>query len=443
MGIDSNRPAAILIRPMGNADVIELPNPGGRVDLLVMAAECSGDELGAQLIREYTAINPGAIICAIGGDGMRLSGAQFLFPLANHAAMGIWEVLRQGCFFLRFFRAAVHWICRHRPRRVCFIDSPSLHLRIAKRLTKLHISVHGGGDVALYHYVAPQVWAWGPNRRFAMASMLDALAVLFPFEVAVFSDTNLPTTCVGHPFARRNCPSPVCYEENHRILLLPGSRRAMVCHNFPTMLDTFARLVEDDGRWEAICPYPTEQIHEILRQKIRRHPSLAEKIHPVPIANGMVRPIGAQLALVCAGTMSLRCAMEGIPGIVICRVHPITHAIGRHLVRVRFLAMANLLLGYECYPEYVQRAANPATLAEKLRQFVHGRREFAEVARELHRHLRGGEMTPGEWLSAAQPRVENGQKQVGDEVAGGNQQCVDQHDADDGGMVAARDGFDE
>ncbi|MDR3117167.1 MAG: hypothetical protein LBT98_01155 [Puniceicoccales bacterium] len=390
--------------------IAPLPEPPGRVDLLVMAAECSGDELGALLIREYAELNPGAAICAIGGGAMRRCGAQFLFPLADHAAMGIWEVLRQGMFFYRFFHAAVDWICRHRPKKVCFIDSPALHLRLAQRLAKLGISHRGGGDVYLYHYVAPQVWAWKPERRFAVARHLDGLAVLFPFEVASFADTDLPTTCVGHPFSRRDRLSPVCYEENGRILLLPGSRRATVRHNFPPMMATFSRLAEENSSFEAICPYPTDEIQAILEQHIDRHPRIAERIHPVPIADGLLRPIGAQLALVCAGTMSLQCALEGIPGVVICRVNPLTYAIGRRLVRVPFLAMANLLLGYECYPEYVQGAVQPAVLAEQLVRFIHGRREFAEVSRELHRHLRSGDMTPGEWLSrAAQAGIEEGE----------------------------------
>jgi lipid-A-disaccharide synthase len=390
--------------------IVPLPEPERRVDLLVMAAECSGDELGAPLIREYAELHPDAAICAVGGNAMRQSGAQFLFPLADHAAMGVWEVLRQGLFFYRFFQAAVDWICRHRPRKVCFIDSPALHLRLAQRLTKLGVSHRGGGDVHLYHYVAPQVWAWKPERRFVLARHLDALAVLFPFEVNSFADTTLPTTCVGHPFARRDHRSPICYDENNRILLLPGSRRATVLHNLPPMLATFARLAEENPALEAVCPYPTEAIRMILEQRITRLPKWEARIHPVPIAEGGIQPIGAQLAMVCAGTMSLQCALEGIPGVVICRVNPFTYAIGRRLVRVPFLAMANLLLGYECYPEYVQGEVQPAVLAERLRQFVHGRREFAEVALELHRHLRGGEMSPGEWLStAAQARVEKGQ----------------------------------
>jgi lipid-A-disaccharide synthase len=245
------------------------------------------------------------------------------------------------------------------------------------------------------------VWAWKPERRFALARYLDGLAVLFPFEAAAFADTGLPTTCVGHPFARRNHRSPICYEENNRILLLPGSRHATVCHNFPPMLDTFARLAEEDPELEAICPYPTEAIRTLLERCIGRFPRLETRVQPVPVTEGRARPFGARLALVCAGTMSLQCALDGIPGAIICRVNPLTYAIGRHLVKVPFLGMANLLLGYEGYPEYVQGSVQPDILAGKLRQFYRGRREFAEVALELHRHLRGGEMTPGEWLSTA------------------------------------------
>jgi lipid-A-disaccharide synthase len=375
-----------------------LADPDGDVDLLLLAAECSGDELGAALIRDYRELNPRARIYAIGGENMAREADFFLHNLAEHAVMGLVEVLRHYGFFRKIFSEIVEWICRFRPRRVCFIDSPALNLRIARELTARGVSHRGGGDVFLYHYVAPQVWAWRPGRRFAMARDLDALAVLFPFEPAAFADTSLPTTFVGHPFAEsghRNC---VFFEANRKILLLPGSRQAAVGRIFPTMLHTLSQL-GDGCDLEGVCIYPTESVRGVLVELLRKNPAVAAKVSLLSADAARRSPVGARLALVGAGTMSLQCALEGIPGVVIYRSHPITHWLARRLVRVRFITIANLLLDYECYPELLQERAQPEAIAGELRRLLHGRPEFADVARELRQRLGNAESSPGRWLS--------------------------------------------
>jgi lipid-A-disaccharide synthase len=107
--------------------------------------------------------------------------------------------------------------------------------------------------------------------------------------------------------------------------------------------------------------------------------------------------------LTSSGTMSMHCALAAIPGAIAYRANPMTYLLGRMLVKVEYLGIANLLLGEPMYPEYIQDAATPAVLARELRSAVHdpGRRDrtVAQAARlrELLRVPASG--TAAEWMA--------------------------------------------
>ncbi|MDR2664513.1 MAG: hypothetical protein LBB14_03255 [Puniceicoccales bacterium] len=369
----------------------------GSVDLLVIAAECSGDELGAELIRDCRRLRPAERICGIGGQNMARETPNFLYNLVDHAAMGIWDVLAHLPFFLHFLREIVRWIAAVRPRRVCLIDSPALNLRIAKELLARAISRRGGGTVSLYYYVAPQVWAWKPERRFVLARSVDSLAVLFPFERAIFAETGLPTVCVGHPFLRSR--SPVHYAEDGTFLLLPGSRRDAVRRIFPTMLSCAADPALD--RLPSItCIYPTEEIRQLLvDQIVAGGASLTARIRLLSSEEAQKNSVGARLVLVGAGSMSLRCAFAGIPGAIVYRTHPLTYWMGRRLLRIPRIGIASILLGYECYPEFIQDEAKVPLIVAKLVQMFNGGNDFAAIAEELRARMACHGLLPAEWIA--------------------------------------------
>jgi lipid-A-disaccharide synthase len=362
-----------------------------------MAAECSGDELGAQLIEDLLKMRPGKKIYAIGGPTMAQTAPHFLFNLAEHAAMGFWEVLRNWRFFHKYYQGIVRWIKAYQPGRICFIDSPALHLRIAHALNVQKISKKGGGTVSLYYYVAPQIWAWKAKRRFTMEKDLDALAVLFPFERKAFADTTLPTTFTGHPFLDAGHKSPIFYAENRNVFLLPGSRRQNVQCIFPIMLEAFSKM-QKTGDWAAACLYPTEAIRQLLADELQKFPNVAKKIRLISAAEARKNPIGGQLVAVSSGTMSFQCALDGIPGVVIYKTSPITHWVGRRLIKIPFLALANIILGYECYKEYIQDQAKPDVIASQLLLLAGARTEFKAVSDELRQCLQAKECDVGKWL---------------------------------------------
>jgi lipid-A-disaccharide synthase len=333
-----------------------LPPPaGGAVDLLVVAAEHSGDEHAARLVRGLLAARPELRVCALGGKHLQAASAQLLRDLTGQSALGLAVVTR-----LSYYRALiveiVDWIGRHRPRVVCFVDSSGLNLRIAEGLLARGHSAKAGGPTKAVYYISPQVWASRPGRRFRMAQLLDGLAAIFPFEPEVYADTTLPVEFVGHPFVAPDYAPPVRYDPAGPVLLLPGSRRSAVARIFPALL---AGYLAWGAKREAVVLYPGDEILGVL-QAVRPPPGIALRRTEPGAA------VGAAVVLTSSGTMSLHCALAGIPGAIAYRTDILTYWIGRSLVQVPYLGIANLLLKEPMYPEYIQGAATPSALASEL-----------------------------------------------------------------------------
>lgn len=340
-----------------------LPPPAnGRVDLIVIAAEHSGDEHAARLVRELRANHPEVIVAALGGPRLAAAGAQLLRDLTVSSAMGF-AVIAKLSYYRALIAEIVRWIGEHKPRAVCFVDSSGLNLRIARSLFEKGISAKAGGPTKTLYYISPQVWASRAARRFVMAQHLDGLAAIFPFEPKVYADTALRVTFVGHPFVATDYRPPVRYDPDGPVLLLPGSRRGPVKRIFPVLLQAFA--ASGTSR-EAVVLYPSAEILSVLKAKLAET-TLGSRVRLIDGAS-QTEPQPGAAVLTTSGTMSMHCALAGIPGAVTYRADPLTYFLGRMLVRVKFIGIANLLLGEAMYPEYIQGAATPQALAAELKQ---------------------------------------------------------------------------
>ena len=328
------------------------------VDLLVIAGEHSGDEHGARLVAELRARRPGLRVCALGGKHLQAAGAQLLHDLTASSVVGLVEVLKNYSFFKALFDATADWIATHRPCAVCFVDYPGFNLRLAAALNQRGLAAKAGGPVKLLFYISPQIWAWKAGRRFQMAKQLDALACIFPFEVACYADTGLPVDFVGHPFLAGDYAPPVRFDATAPVLLLPGSRKQAVGRIWPLLREGHAAY----GKRSARVIYPSAAIREVIESS------------GVPAGVELIantgEPVAASAVLTSSGTMSLHCALAGLPGAIVYRANPLTYLLGRWLVKIPYLGINNLLLKAPMYPEYLQDAASPKALAAELRDCV-------------------------------------------------------------------------
>jgi lipid-A-disaccharide synthase len=369
---------------------------GGSVDLLIVAAEHSGDEHAARMVHGLVARQPGLKVCALGGPRLAGAGAQLLRDLTGQSALGF-AVIAKISYYRALIASVVDWIGRHKPRAVCFVDSSGLNLRIAQGLFERGFSAKAGGPTQALYYISPQIWASRAGRRFEMAKHLDGLASIFPFEAAVYADTTLPVEFVGHPFVAPDYAAPVSYDPAGPVLLLPGSRKGAVARIFPVLLAGFKAW---GGDRPAVVLYPSDGILATLQAELGQWPDLMERVELRSVQEGRAAtppaagaeparirlrqgydgqdgvralpqvPVAASAVLTSSGTMSMHCALAGIPGVVTYRADPLTYLIGRMVVKVEYLGIANLLLKEPMYPEYIQGAAKAEVFARELKDCV-------------------------------------------------------------------------
>ncbi|HNX05697.1 MAG TPA: lipid-A-disaccharide synthase [Opitutales bacterium] len=374
----------------------------GSCDILFIAGEHSGDQQAARLIEAVRVQRPELAICAIGGERMREAGAQQLFDLTKFSVVGIVEVLKHLSVFRALLANTQDWIAANRPKVVCLVDYPGFNLRLAASLYKAGISRKAGGQTALCYYIGPQIWAWKKGRRFEMEKLLDSLAVIFPFETACYADTQLDVRFTGHPFAAAGYESKLSYDAEAPVILLPGSREQPVSRIFPAMLAGFGEYLRARPGEKALVLYPDAKIEAVLRRILAKHPEFSGSVELRPASEKSA----AKACLISSGTMSLSCALAGIPGAICYRAHPLTYRLGKLLVKIPHLGIANILMPENPpYPEYLQGAAQPGVLARELADAA-GNPARARASREAADRLRAilssdPAHDPVQWLLSA------------------------------------------
>ena len=294
--------------------------------LLLSAIEPSADRLGAELVAELRRRGVALELSGLGGPRLQAEGLVPLVPLAP-PAMGLVEVLSHLGAIRRQRRALVEAAGAGADVLLC-IDAPDFHLPVAANARARGVRTVG--------WVSPQLWAWRPGRKHAVAAALSQLWCLFPFEPPLYEGTSLDARALGHPAIDRVRPRR---PEPGVVAIFPGSRPAELSR----LLGPFL---------EATRGYRTVLVAEAPGGDLRARLPKDPRLHVVDSAEAMVR---AERALTKSGTVTLELALHGVPSVVAHRVHPFTYAVGRLLVRgIRFLALPNLLLDREVFREFVQ-----------------------------------------------------------------------------------------
>tara|TARA_B100001093_G_scaffold230683_1_gene221238 strand:- start:552 stop:1730 length:1179 start_codon:yes stop_codon:yes gene_type:complete len=371
----------------------------GKVDLLIIAGEHSGDELAAHMVQNLLEGNPHLKIAALGGDRLKESGVDLVYNMVDHSVMGLVDVIKNYSFLKSLFDNTLSWIKEHQPRHICFVDYPGFNLRLARALKELRLSQKGGGEIGLHYYVSPQIWAWKSKRRFKMAKTLDSLGVLFPFEKECYSDTDLPVTYLGHPFAEKNYPLPVEYDPDGKILLLPGSRIKSIEMIAPIIFEAFQLISAKDSSLSAVILYPSQKVQISLEAILRSYPALTDKVSLVKNDSTKLKVKGA---IMSSGTISLSMALASVPGVIIYKLSQLNYWLLRTLVKVRFIGLANLILDQSIYPELLQKRAKVENIVNELTPYLNKQEsidEFMDASNLLrYKLIDDREMSASEWF---------------------------------------------
>jgi len=326
--------------------------------IFVSAGEPSGDLHGAGVVRALRERYPTASIEALGGPRMAQAGATLRYDMEGLAAFGFVEIVSKLGAHLRLLRALRQDLRAGRYDLVILIDYPGFHLRVAE-------AARTAGTKVLY-YIAPQLWAWRPERARRLAAAVDRLAVVLPFEQPFFSGLGLRSEYVGHPLVDR-APVPSRAAARESLHIPPGNR---VLGLFPG-----SRAQEIRRLWA-----PFRDAAERLRAECRCDRVLVAGTgwgqYPEPGSAEIVRGDPARLlaasdaALVKSGTTTLEAALSGTPMVVAYKVHPLTYQLAQRVRTVEWVSLVNLVAGSEVVPELLQDRAEAESLADALRPLL-------------------------------------------------------------------------
>ena len=345
---------------MTSVDPGDLARP---LRVALIAGEPSGDHLGAGLMRALRQRCSGRVeFAGIGGPEMTGEGLASAFPLGDIAVMGPIAILSQLPRLIRRVHETVDHVTAFQPDVLVIIDSPEFTHPDARRVRK---RLPG---VTVVNYVSPTVWAWRPWRARHMRAYVDHVLAIFPFEPAVHARLGgPPCTYVGHPVVERLSLLPPsgdasAGDEDPVLLVLPGSRASEVERLLPIFGCTLERLVAGGRRFRAVLPavaHLRERIAgEVERWSVRPQIVDGESAKWRAFAEGRV-------ALAASGTVTLELALAGVPMVVGYRLDPLTAAL-RWVVRIHSVVMANLVIGENAFPEFIQKGCDPETLAAAL-----------------------------------------------------------------------------
>ena len=331
--------------------------------IFIVSGETSGDNLAARLMAALKAETGGRVrFAGVGGPQSEKQGLQSLFPMNELSLMGLAEVLPHLPLLARRLNETVAAARALKPDAVVTVDSPDFCLRVCERL-------HRSGFLAI-HYVAPQLWAWRPGRARKLATKIDHLMALLPFEVPFFAQYGVTCSYVGHPAIesgagrgdgrgfrkRHNLP-----QDATLLCVIPGSRPGEVHRMLPIFADAIGLLRARHPDLHMVIPV-VHNAEEAVREATRDWPL------PVLLLTDLSERFDAfaasDAAMAKSGTVSLELALAGVPMAVGYRVSPATAFIARRLINVEHASLANLLTGRAIIPEFIQENCTPQNLAE-------------------------------------------------------------------------------
>lgn len=339
--------------------------------IFLVAAEASGDHLGAGLMAALRRKQPDIGFRGVGGGAMQAEGLDSLYPISELAVFGFSSVFK-SIFRLRArLRETAQAIIANPPDALILIDSFGFSFRLAKRVRAAL------PDLPIIKYVGPQVWVWREGRAAAMRPYFNHTLALFPFEPEVHRRLGgPPCTYVGHPLLedlaqlrpneaeqkRRDTSPPV-------LLVMPGSRRSELQHLAEIFGAAIGSLAKSQAPFELVLP-TLPNIEPIISRAVESWPLKPRIVTTAAEKYAAMR--SARAAIAASGTATLELALAGVPHIGAYRVKWWEAVIGRVMVKVKMALLPNILLNERVVPELLQEDCTPERITSAAAPLLSG-----------------------------------------------------------------------
>ena len=335
--------------------------PGQTV--FIIAGEASGDLHASHLARKLLTLDPGLTLKGMGGDNMRRAGVDILFDASELAVVGLFEVLANYRTIKGVLENLKQTITDTPPDLLILVDYQEFNQRLAAYAKSIGVKV--------LFYIGPQVWAWRPKRVYKMGSIVDQMAVIFPFEVELYKDANVPVEFTGHPLVEEvianKSPAQARelleLEDITTIGIFPGSRTGEINRLLPIQLATATRLLKQNPDLQFVLPLAESLSDEVLDPFIEEIVSLR-----ISVINGRYYDVmqACDAIITASGTATLEIALMGIPMAIVYKISWLSYFILKFMVSIDRIGLVNIVADKFVVREFLQGKARPKKIAAEI-----------------------------------------------------------------------------
>jgi lipid-A-disaccharide synthase len=334
----------------------------------IIAGEKSGDLHGSNLIKSILQEDSQAKLRGIGGELMQKEGLQLFLHFHKVNFFGLFDVLSNFYSLYKIFKATENDILNFKPDVLILIDFAGFNLRMAKFAPK-----HG---IKVYYYISPKIWAWNVGRAHKIKRLVDKMFVILPFEVPFYKQFDYEVEYVGNPIM----DAIASFSPNHNFIsdnqlnsspivaLLPGSRPSEV-----------------NALLELMCALPKVfPSHQFVVAGVK---SLPNSHYQKAIDSGIAVVYDqtydlltiAEAAVVASGTATLETGLFKVPQVVVYKVGKISYMIGKRLIKVRDIALVNLITDKIIVKTLLENDLNLPNLVSELKKVIKGGEARQEI----------------------------------------------------------------
>jgi lipid-A-disaccharide synthase len=339
---------------------------------MIIAGESSGELYGALLAKALKSRNPYLRVAGVGGKKMESAGVELISIIAS--SFGLIEAIKTFGKIKKTFKKIIAAFTTFAPQVVVLIDYPDFNIPVAREAKKRGIKV--------LYYVSPQVWAWRSGRVAPIGKLVDAMAVILPFEADLYRRTGIHCEFVGHPVMDEiagvtgnsdSIKAELGLQPDRPVMvLMPGSRPHEVQKLLPLMTGAAAEMKERSGEYQFVLPVAPNLSGDAL--SVVRNELEGFANHSLCITDNAIKALlCADIALIASGTATLQAALLGVPMVVLYKLSPFTYLVGRLVVKVNHVSLVNILLDKSVRDdsglrirELLQGEANKKNIMEEL-----------------------------------------------------------------------------
>ncbi len=347
-------------------------------NIMMIAGEVSGDYIGAALIEDLKNLDDNINVFGLGGDRMKDAGMKVLYHIKRMAFLGFAEVVKHLPFIRQVQNELMTVIRKENIKFIVLIDYPGFNLNFAKKIKRAGVKV--------IYYISPQIWAWGGGRIKKIKTLVDKMIVVFPFEEVLYKSHKVDVELVEHPLiqrigkykflSRQELLKKFDLPDKEILLIMPGSREHEVEKIFPEVILAAEKLAKEfDLQVVAAC---STNIDENMLFGLTSS-------NKFKVVKGFTYDLMkyAKLGIIKSGTSTLEAGIFGLPMVIVYKTSLLTYLIGKTLVKVDNIGMANIIAGEKVVPELIQKDVNKETIYSECRKIMSDRSLYNNIKSKL------------------------------------------------------------